>query len=361
MIYRKELENLNCYKPGKPIEEVKRTLGLEEVYKLASNEIPFIPVHINKVIQKELKSINRYPDAGCFYLRKLLSEKLDVNTEQIVFGNGSDELIALSLRAIINKGDEVIVSYPTFLIYEIQAKIHSAKIIRVPFKEFRYSLTEILKNISNKTKIIFIANPDNPTGTYLTQKEVEAFMIKVPDNVLVFFDEAYFEFAPSDYPDTLKLLKKKKNIFVSRTFSKAYGLAGIRIGYGVGSKELANVMNKIREPFNVNRLAQAGAIAALENDIFLKKVLNYVQKEKFYLYKEFNKLGIQFVKSATNFIMVDFNQDTSNLNDYLLKKGIIIRELKGWGMNNFFRVSIGKHKENKYFIHCLKKYMGLDK
>ncbi|MCK5393273.1 MAG: histidinol-phosphate transaminase, partial [Candidatus Omnitrophica bacterium] len=275
--------------------------------------------------------------------------------------NGSDELIALSLRAIINKGDEVIVSYPTFLIYEIQAKIHSAKIIRVPFKEFRYSLTEILKNISNKTKIIFIANPDNPTGTYLTQKEVEAFMIKVPDNVLVFFDEAYFEFAPSDYPDTLKLLKKKKNIFVSRTFSKAYGLAGIRIGYGVGSKELANVMNKIREPFNVNRLAQAGAIAALENDIFLKKVLNYVQKEKFYLYKEFNKLGIQFVKSATNFIMVDFNQDTSNLNDYLLKKGIIIRELKGWGMNNFFRVSIGKHKENKYFIHCLKKYMGLDK
>ncbi len=359
MIYRKDLENINSYKPGKPIEEVKRSLGLKEVYKLASNEIPFIPLHINKAIQRELKNINRYPEADCFYLRRLLSDKLEVDGEQIVFGNGSDELITLSLTALINKGDEVIVSYPTFLIYEIQAKIHGAKIVRVPFCEFRYSLNEIGRKISNKTKIIFIANPDNPTGTYVTQKEVETFVEKVPEDVLIFFDEAYFEFAPADYPNTLKLLKKKKNIFISRTFSKAYGLAGMRVGYGVGTKEFAHIMNKIREPFNVNRLAQVGAIAALGNDIFLKKVLNYVQKEKCYLYKELGGLGMKFVKSATNFIMVDFQKDTANLNNYLLEKGIIIRELKSWEMDNFFRLTIGKHKENKYFINCLKEYIEL--
>ncbi len=356
-MYRKELEQIDPYKPGKPIEEVKRSLGLKEVYKLASNEIPFAPSYINKAIQKELENINRYPEGGCFYLRNALAKKLKVDGEQIVFGNGSDEIIVLALRALLNKGDEVIVAYPTFLIYEIQAQIHGAKIIKVPLKSLRYDLEKMAKAVSKKTKIIFIANPDNPSGTYVTHKEIKNFLSKIPKNVLVFFDEAYFEFAPKDFPKTMQLLKKRGNIIFSRTFSKAYGLAGLRVGYGVTTRELADILNRIREPFNVNRLAQVAAIAALKNQAFMKRVVSYVKKEKEYLYQGLKKCGLSFAKSATNFILVDFKKDTTGLFDYLLKKGVIVRELKGWGLGNFFRVTAGLHQENKKFIDCLKEYL----
>lgn len=356
MIYKKELNKINVYKPGKPIEEVKRSLGLKDVYKLASNEIPFSPSYAYKAIQEEFKNINRYPEANCFYLRRCLSKKLKINEEQIIFGNGSDEIITLSLRALVREGEEVIVSYPTFLIYEIQSKICGAKIIRVPSRNFRYSLDDIAEKVTKRTKVIFIANPDNPTGTYVTHKEVESFLNKIPKTILVYFDEAYFEFAPEDYPETLKFLKNRDNIIISRTFSKAYGLAGLRIGYGIANKQIAGALNKIREPFNINRLAQIAAIAALKDDAFLKKVVGHVEKEKIYLYRELEKRGLTFVKSATNFILVDFKRDTGNLYNYLLKRGIIIRELKGWGLNKFFRVTVGTHKENKRFVGCFKDY-----
>lgn len=360
-IYRKELDKIRSYKPGRPIEEVKRSLGLDEVYKLASNEIPFTPSHLYKAVQKELKNVNRYPEADCFYLRKYLAEKLKVNSEQIVFGNGSDEIITLCLKALIEKDSEVIVSYPTFLIYEIQAKIHGAKIIKVPLKNFRYCLDGITEKISKKTKIIFIANPDNPTGAYLTHKEIETFLGRIPKNILVYLDEAYFEFAPLDFPRAIQLLEKRGNIVFTRTFSKAYGLAGLRIGYGVTSKEISGILNKIREPFNINRLAQAAAIAALENESFLKKVVSYIQKEKNYFYEELRKCGLFFVESAANFILIGLKEDTSSLFNYLLQKGIIVRELKAWGLNKFFRVTIGLHRENKKFINCLKDYLSANR
>jgi histidinol-phosphate aminotransferase len=360
-MYRKELEQIDPYKPGKPIEEVKRSLGLDKVYKLASNEIPFPPSYINKAIQKELANINRYPEGGCFYLRKALARKLKVDGEQIVFGNGSDEIIVLALRALLDKGDEVIVAYPTFLIYEIQAQIHGAKIIKVPLKGLRYDLEKMAKAVSKKTKVIFVANPDNPSGTYVTNEEVKSFLAKIPKNVLVFFDEAYFEFAPKDFPKTLQFLNKRGNIIFSRTFSKAYGLAGLRVGYGVTTKKLADILNRIREPFNVNRLAQVAAIAALGNKAFMRRVVNYVQKEKNYLYRELEGCGLAFAKSATNFILVDFKKDTTGLFNYLLEKGVIIRELKGWGFSHFFRVTAGLHKENKKFIDCLKQYLAISK
>jgi histidinol-phosphate aminotransferase len=357
-MFKKRLSKLNSYKPGKPIEEVKRSLGLGEVYKLASNEIPFPPNYIKKAIGDELENINRYPESSCFYLRKALVRKLKVRDDQIVFGNGSDEIITLALRAFIEKGDEVIVAYPTFLIYEIQAKIEGAKIIKVPLKNFRYDLDGIAKKVTKNTKLIFIANPDNPTGTYLTAKEVESFLKKIPKSVVVFFDEAYFEFAPSDFPKTAQLLEKRGNIIFTRTFSKAFGLAGLRVGYGITTSEIAVFLNKVREPFNVNRFAQVAALAALKNKSFLKKVVSTIQKEKSYLYREFRKLNISFVESATNFVLVDFKKDTKSLYDCLLKKGIIIRELRGWGLNNFFRVTIGLRKENKRFIDQLKKYLN---
>ena len=357
MEYKKELKKLNAYKPGKPIEEVERLLGLKQVYKLASNEIPFAPSYINKAIAKELSNINRYPESGCFYLRKEISKQLKVDGRQIVFGNGSDEIITLALRALIEKGDEVIVAYPTFLIYEIQAKIETAKINRVPLKDLHYDLDKIAKKITKKTKIIFIANPDNPTGTYLRHSQVKKFLSKIPKRVVVFFDEAYFEFAPSDFPKTLQFLKERENIIMTRTFSKAYGLAGLRIGYGVTTHKLADILNKIREPFNINRFAQIGALTALKNKGFVRMVVSHSQKEKKYLYKELKRLGLSFSESATNFILVDFKRDTKKLYDYLLKNGVIIRSLAGWGLKDFFRVTVGLHKENEKFVKYIRDYL----
>lgn len=357
MICRKELKKINNYKPGKPIEEVKRTLKIEKVYKLASNEIPFCPLYLRRTINKELNNINRYPESSCFYLRQKLSKRLGVREEQLVFGNGSDELITLCLRAAISSGDEVIVAYPTFLIYEIQARIQNAKIVKVPLENYRYSLNKIAERINKNTKIIFIANPDNPTGTYLKHNEIKSFLKNIPKRVLVFFDEAYFEFAPSDFPQTLEFLKQRGNILIARTFSKAYGLAGLRVGYGITTKEIANCLNKIREPFNINRFAQVSAVSALENISFSKKIIEYINKEKKYLYQELKKCNLTFLESATNFILVNFKKDASFLCDYLLRQGVIIRDLKSWGLKNCFRVTIGLHKENKKFIVLLRDYL----
>lgn len=360
MLFRKALNKITPYEPGKPIEEVKRALGLKEVYKLASNEIPFVPVYIKKAISEEIKNINRYPEGSCFYLRKSLAAKLKIKESQIVFGNGSDELITLILRAAIEKGDEVIISYPTFLIYEIQSAVFGAKIVKVPLRNLRYDLASIAEKVTGKTKIIFIANPDNPTGTYVAQNEVETFLKSIPKNILVVFDEAYFEFAPSDFPKTLNLLKKRGNIVITRTFSKVYGLAGLRIGYAITTEKIAGVLNKIREPFNINRFAQVAALAAVRNDKFLKKIRAYVLNEKEYLYNELRRLNVSFRESATNFVLVDFGKDTTTLNKYFLKKGIIVRPLSGWGLKNYFRVTVGLRKENKKFITCFEKYLNTE-
>ncbi len=357
MNYRKVLKKINNYQPGKPIEEVKRSLGLKEVYKLASNEIPFSPYYISKAINKELKNINRYPESSSFYLRRALAKKLGIRPEELVLGNGSDELIVLALKAFIEKGDEVIVSYPTFLIYEIQAKIAGAKVVEVAAKDFSYSLGQIAKKVTKKTKIIFIANPDNPTGTYLNQVQIKKFLKAIPKRVLVFFDEAYFEFAPKDFPKSLKLLKKRGNMIITRTFSKAYGLAGLRIGYGITTREIAKVLDKVREPFNINRFAQVAAIAALKNKQFLRKTLSFLNQEKKYLYQELTKLKISFIPSATNFVLVEFKKDTQKLYDYLLKRGIIIRQLKAWGLKSCFRVTLGRRKANRKFITYFKQYL----
>ena len=256
---RREVEKIKPYTPGKPVEEVKRALGLHNVYKLASNEIPFAPLYAQKALREEVKSLNRYPESGCFYLRKALSKKMRVRADQIVFGNGSDELITLTLRAFVEKGDEIVVAYPTFLIYEIQGQVQGARIRRVPLRNFRYDLEGIARVVTKNTKVVFIANPDNPSGTYVNHKEMKRFLYTIPQTVLVFLDEAYFEFAPQDFPRSKEFLQKRGNIIFTRTFSKAYGLAGLRIGYGITTPALAQVLGKVREPFNVNRCAQVAA------------------------------------------------------------------------------------------------------
>ncbi|MCK4810387.1 MAG: histidinol-phosphate transaminase [Candidatus Omnitrophica bacterium] len=358
---KKFLKNINIYKPGKPIEELQREFNIKEIYKLASNEIPFPPLYLGKVVLEELKNVNRYPEANCFYLRKALAKKLRVKEAELIFGNGSDELIILALRGFISKGDEVLVGFPTFLIYEIQSQVEGAKIKRVPFSNYRYDLKAMARAVTKKTKIVFIANPDNPHGTYLSHREVANFLEKIPRDILLFFDEAYYEFADKkDFPQTLSFLRKRGNIIISRTFSKAYGLAGLRIGYGITTPEIGQVLNKVREPFNVNRFAQKCAYSALFNEAFLRKVKVHIKKEKGYLYKEFKKIDLEFIESVTNSVLVNFKEDVTPLYDYLLRKGVIIRSLNPWGLKNFFRLTVGLHKENRKFIHYLRKYLEVE-
>ncbi|MDD5069920.1 MAG: histidinol-phosphate transaminase, partial [Candidatus Omnitrophica bacterium] len=255
----------------------------------------------------------------------------------------------------------VIVASPTFLIYEIQSAIQEAKIKKVPLKNYGYDLDAMARAVTSRTKIIFISNPDNPSGTYVNQKKMLEFLKKINKDVLIFLDEAYFEFAPADFPKTAQFLKTYKNIIFSRTFSKAYGLAGLRIGYGVADSEIIANLNKVREPFNVNRFSQVAAVAALNEKAYLKRVIEFTNKEKKYFYDQLTKLGVKYIESATNFVLIDFGRDTALLDAFMLKNGIIVRSLKGWGLDTFIRVTVGLPKENKKFVKILADFLKQDK
>src|SRR3989338_3681172 len=250
---RKCILDIKPYTPGKPIEETKRELGLRQVVKLASNENPLGPSpKASSAIRRAIAGLNRYPDGDCFYLKRKLAERLELKPDNLIIGNGSDEIIVFACRAFLNPGDEVIIAKPTFLIYELASKLQGAEVTQVGLKNFRYDLSAMKRAVTEKTKLIFIGNPDNPVGTYLTDREVKEFLRDLPKSVIVFFDEAYYEFAKDEtgYPDTIPYIKNK-NIIVTRTFSKAYGLAGIRVGYGISSAPIVSCLNKVREPFNV--------------------------------------------------------------------------------------------------------------
>lgn len=350
--------NVKNYVPGKPIEEVRRELGLKDVIKLASNENCLGPSpKAVAAIKKNLKNINRYPDASSFYLKKKTAKFLGVDENNLIFGNGSDEIIGIAVRTFVGDGDEVVIARPTFLIYEIVSQIQNADIKFVPLaKDLRHDLNAMKKAITDKTKIVFIANPDNPTGTYITKAELNEFFKGLPEDLIVFLDEAYFEFAKysyKDYPDGLSYIDRP-GVIVSRSFSKAYGLAGLRIGYGISSPEVISYMERAREPFNVNLLAQAAARAAIDDKAFLKKTLLHVEVEKDFIYENLRKMKLDYVESATNFIMVDVKKDCKEIFNALLKKGVIVRDMKAWGWDSFIRVTVGKREENKRFIEALK-------
>ncbi len=351
--------NVKNYVPGKPIEEVQRELGLKNVIKLASNENCFGPSPMAIVaISKALRNINRYPDSASFYLRKKLSGSLGVSGSSLIFGNGSDEVICMAVKAFVSDGDEVVIAKPTFPIYEIASQLQNAKIRLVPMtREFKYDLGRMKKAITPNTKIVFIANPDNPTGTYVTKKELDEFLHGLPRDMIVFLDEAYFEFANysfRDYPNGMDYLKRP-GVIVARTFSKVYGLAGLRIGYGISSPEIISYMERTREPFNINILAQAGALAALDDKAFLEKTISHVEMEREFLYSAFRKMGLEYVRSATNFIIVNVGKDCKVLFNDLLKEGVIVRDMKAWGLDSYIRVTVGTKPENRKFITALKK------
>lgn len=358
-VVNKTILSVKPYVPGKPIEEVKRELGLKDVIKLASNENPYPPSpKVLKAIAKASKELNRYPDGDCYYLRQALAKKLRVLRNQLIFGNGSDELIVLAVRAFVGQGDEVVIAKPSFLIYDIASRIAGAKIKAIPLKNFRYDLAAMKKAVTKKTKIIFLGNPDNPSGMYLTQREVQAFLKGLRRDILVFIDEAYYEYVTAkDYVDSIKLLRSHKNVFVTRTFSKMYGLAGLRIGYGIADAGLIDLLNRIREPFNVNSVAQAAAMAVLRDQAYYRGLARKVKTQRKFLYDSFKEMDLDFIPTYTNFIQVNVGGNAANVVKKLMKKGVIVRDMSVWGLNRFIRVTIGTQKENQQFIKVLKEIL----
>ncbi len=354
------IKSIQTYKPGKPIEEVQRELGLKEVIKLASNENPFgCSLFVKKVIEEEALHINRYPDGGAFYLRKALSDFLEISPEEIIFGNGSNEILDMVARVFLQNG-EALIFEGSFVVYEIVTKIAGGSVKKVPLEcDFSRNLEKLLDNITDKTRVIFLDNPCNPTGFANKKEEFEEFLKALPDDVLLVLDEAYFEYAKSHgVPDGLNYIHPinpnipQKNILVLRTFSKAYGLAGLRIGYGVARKEIIEILEKVRQPFNTNLLAQKAAIEALKDQNFVRFSVEENEKGKLQLYEGFEKKRIFFVPTYGNFIMFKVDNPEQTY-ESLLKKGVIVRP--AFGFPDFLRVSIGTSEENKKFLEALEK------
>jgi len=345
---RPEIKGIPEYIPGKTPKE-------PGVIKLASNENPFGPSpKAREAITKETKNLQIYPDQKSTLLREALSKKLGVPDECLICGNGSDEIMQLIAATYLNPEEEVIISEHSFSIYELVTRIFSGKLISVALRNFEITLEGIAKAITAKTKIIWLTNPNNPTGTIFTAAEFDAFLEKVPDNILVVVDEAYAEFVESkEFPNTINYVREGKNVIVLRTFSKFYGLAGLRIGYGIARKELIAPMYRVKMPFNVNRLAQAGALAALEDKDFQEKTYKNNLEGKKHLYLELDKLGLEYKKSEANFIFINLKRSADQLFMEMMKKGVIIRPLTSFGLPEAIRVSIGTREQNEKFIKAL--------
>ena len=357
-LVNKNIVKITPYIPGKPIEEVEREFKIRKIIKLASNENPLgtSPL-VLKAIKDNLSNIHRYPDASGFYLKNKIAKVLKLKPYNIVLGNGSDELIDVIIKTFVGQNENIITSEVTFLEYEIIARINNRRIIKVPLSNFKYDLPRIRKKVNPQTKLIFIANPNNPTGTYVNKDELDDFLNDLPKKVIVVLDEAYDLFVDvKDFPCGLDYLESK-NVIILKTFSKAYGLAGLRLGYAVAQKEFTSYMEKARQPFNVNYLAQIAGISALEDKEFLKRTRETVLEGKYYLYEALDKLKLSYIPSVANFITIDLKRDALRISKEMLKYGIIVRDLKQYGLNNFIRVTVGKKKENQRFIQILKKVL----
>ncbi|RAP76375.1 histidinol-phosphate transaminase [Paenibacillus montanisoli] len=356
---KQSIVHLPVYQPGKPIEEVKRELGLKEVIKLASNENPFGSSEQAKTaIQNELANISIYPDGGSVELTNALAAYLGVTPKQIIFGAGSDEVILMLARAYLTPGDETIMADETFPQYKHNCEIEGAKIIEVPLNNGTHDLTAMLAKVTDRTKIIWVCNPNNPTGTIVRKKELEAFIRQVPSNVIVVLDEAYFEYVTdADYPDGITLLPEFKNVIVLRTFSKIYGLASLRIGYGVGHEDVIRTINQVREPFNTSRFGQAAAKASLADLEFLNSCKERNAEGIIYMCEQFDRLGLSYFEAHGNFVMVDVKLPSQQVFDGLLRKGIISRARWSYYPNHI-RITVGSREQNEAFIRALEEVLA---
>jgi len=358
---KKSLCNIAPYTAGKPIEDVKREYGIEKVVKLASNENPYgaSPLAI-KAANDALSSLNIYPDMNSYSLKKALALKHSLSESMFIFGTGSDGLIELICKAFIEPGDECIIPAPSFSLYETNTIASEGIAITVPLNsEFTMDFEAMKNAITDKTKIVWLCNPNNPTGAIYSDSAQKEFIQSVPDNILIVIDEAYYEFAlaSDEYPDSQALLDKHKNIIILRTFSKIYGLAALRVGYAMADKSIINIMNKVRAPFNVNSIAQAAAVASLDDTEFAEYTLAKNEENKLYLYNAFDEMGLEYIRSHTNFIMVNTKQDSKRVYIDLLKKGFIVKGGHVLGMDGYLRVTIGTNDECAGFISALKEIL----
>ena len=354
------IKKLKSYKPGKPIEEVQRELGLKNIIKLASNENPLgpSPKALN-AIQNSMIDSHRYPDASGYELRKKLSNRFNVNINNVVLGSGSEGIMSTIMRTFLLTDDEIVSAMNSFIGFRVLANASGNKIHWVPMNNYRYDLESMADKINDYTKIIYIANPDNPMGTYITREEFDTFYSYVPDRVLIILDEAYFEYAKSkeDYPDSMTY--RYDNVITLRSFSKAYGLGGVRIGYGFAHDELINNLLKVKVPFEPSTLAQIAGDAALDDSDFLSKTIETNRKGMEYLKKQLKAIGVKYIPSIANFITTIWESESSatQLTEKLLEKGIIVRQLNSFGWPMHIRISIGLEKENQRFIKSLKEIL----
>ncbi len=345
------IASLKPYSPGKPLAELERELGIREAIKLASNENPWGPSpKALQVIKGASASLHRYPDGGAHDLRQALANKWHVPNDQILVGNGSDEIISLLIKTFLAPGDEAVMADLTFVMYRLSVLGGHGVPVEVPLKHWKHDLSAMVDAVSDRTRLLFICNPNNPTGTMLTTQEIDDALTRLPEHVVVVFDEAYFEYVRDPaYPDSLRYVREGRSVVVLRTFSKIYGLAGLRVGYGITTSEIAGYVNRVRPPFNVNSLAQEAAQAALLDDEHVAKSFAMNEAEMKFLEEGLTAMGFKTIPSQANFIYCDVGMDGESMYDALLQEGVIVRHIRG----SMIRVTIGQPTENRRLLQAL--------
>lgn len=357
------IEEITPYPPGKPLDELEREYGIRDSIKLASNENPWGPSPAAvKAIADCLSGLHRYPDGSSYYLTRALAEWVEADPEEIVLGNGSNEMIEFLVKAFVTPGDEVITSHPSFLMYQKFVQVRGGENLVIELKDLQHDLEAISAAVTDKTRLIFLDNPNNPTGTYIGQEVFDSFLQSLPETVIVVLDEAYIDFvdpaerinvkgyidAPEGLPGVVSL----------RTFSKAFGLAGIRLGFGLMHRDIAALLHRVRQPFNINLPAQAGALAALEDTSHYDYTLQATREERNWLSQAVENLGCKPFPSHTNFFLIDVGGDATKLYDAMLYKGVIVRSMRAYGFPSYIRITVGTHDENQRFLGALKDSLG---
>ena len=354
------IDTIQPYQGGKPIEEVQREFGITDIIKLASNENPLGPSPLAvEAIAESATQVHLYPDGNAYYLKRDLAQHIGISEEHLILGNGSNDVLQLIAEAYVAPEDEVIYAAGAFVVYSLVTKLCSATAVVMPMQNDTHDLAAMAAAITDKTKVIFVANPNNPTGTMVTADETAAFMEQVPNDVLVVFDEAYYEYVSrSDYPQTLPYVLEGRNFVITRTFSKIYGLAGLRVGYGIAPPALVETLNRVRQPFNCSLIGQAAARAALKDTDHVVKSQEHNNIGKAFLYNAFDDLGLHYLETEGNFILLHVGQLEADIADALLRKGVIVRPIAGYGYPDAVRVTIGTQWENERFITALRVVSG---
>jgi len=357
----KEVLSLVPYPPGKPLEELERELGISGAVKLASNENPLGPSpKAVAAVTAALSGLHRYPDGRGYYLKKALAERLGLSMSQVILGNGSNEIIELSVRTFLRPGDGAVFSDPTFLVYSKVVQGAGGLIKRVPLKAFRHDLGGLARAVDNETRLLFLDNPNNPTGSLIDPDDLKSFLADLPRRTVVILDEAYRDFV-QDRPliDPEELIAGNIPVIMLRTFSKAYGLAGLRVGYGLAPEELVDYLDRVRQPFNVGSLAQVGALAALDDEEFYQKTRQATWSGLEWLQGQLKGLGLKGHPTQTNFFLIELDRAADAVADAMLREGVIVRSMKSYGLINFIRINVGLPGENRRFLTALAKVLGL--